>query len=92
MPLGDLVGTWLILIVGYPKVHWLFHYRARTHAVKSTVEFNFDDAAIKRELGEVPLTESSILAFIRELLEEGVRRVQHAITQSEGYPLGLPNL
>jgi hypothetical protein len=91
MPLGDLVGTWLILIVGFPKVHWLFHYRAKTQAGQAEVQFTFDDEPIKRELEEVPLTEPSILAFIRELLEEGVRRVQHAITQSEVNPLILPN-
>lgn len=91
MPLGDLVGTWLILIVGFPKVHWVFHYQAKIQTGQADVQFTFDDEPIKRELEEVPLTEPSILAFLRELLEEGVRRVQHAITQSEVNPLILPN-
>lgn len=89
MPLGDLVGTWLVLMVGFPKVHWLFHYQAQTG--KPDTLFTFDDEPIKRELGEVPLTEPLILAFIKELLQEGVRRVQQVITQGEASPLSLPN-
>ncbi|MCL4297272.1 MAG: ATP-binding protein [Anaerolineae bacterium] len=91
MPLGDLVGTWLILVVGFPKVHWMFHYRAETQVGQAGAQFTFDDEPIKRELEDVPLTDPSVLAFVRELLEEGVRRVQQAITQSEVNPLILPN-
>lgn len=91
MPLGDLAGTWLVLIIGFPKVHWLFHYRAKTQADQADTLFTFDDEPIKRELGEIPLTEPSILTFIKELLEEGVRGVQQVITQGEANPLILPN-
>ncbi|GAB4425967.1 MAG: ATP-binding protein [Anaerolineae bacterium] len=83
MPLGDLAGTWLTLVVGFPQIHWLFHYRARVQAGQADEDFTFDNEPIKQELGEIPLTEPSILAFIRELLQEGVGRVQQAITQSE---------
>lgn len=91
MPLGDLVGTWLVLMIGFPKVHWLFHYRAKTQTDRADTLFTFDDEPIKRELGEIPLTEPSILTFIKELLQEGVRRVQQVITQGEATPLILPN-
>ena len=91
MPLGDLAGTWLILIVGFPKVHWLFHYRAKTLVNQAAVQFTFDDETIKQELEEVPITEPSILTFIRELLQEGVRGVQQALTQSQVNPLILSN-
>jgi anti-sigma regulatory factor (Ser/Thr protein kinase) len=90
MPLGDLAGTWLSLLVGFPKVHWVFHYQAKTQTGEGNVQFTFDDEPIKQELGELPLTEPSILAFIRELLQEGVRSVQHAITQSEVNSLIIP--
>jgi hypothetical protein len=72
MPLGDLAGTVLTLVVAYPHIHWVFRYRA------DGVEFNFDDQPIKQELGDIPLTEPSILAFIRELLQEGIAGVQQA--------------
>lgn len=70
MPLGDLAGTVLTLVVGFPDVHWRFHYRVDGRS------FTFDDEPIKRELGDVPLTEPEILRFIREMLEEGVKSVQ----------------
>jgi anti-sigma regulatory factor (Ser/Thr protein kinase) len=77
MPLGDLVGTMLTLEVAYPNVHWVFNYRA------DGTEFVFDDKPIKRELEGLPLTEPSVLAFIRQLLKEGVESVQKAITELE---------
>jgi anti-sigma regulatory factor (Ser/Thr protein kinase) len=76
MPLGDISGTLLTLAVGYPEVHWVLHYRAGPHGA----EFTFDDEPIKRELAGIPLTEPSVLAFIREVIQEGVGRVQQAIT------------
>jgi anti-sigma regulatory factor (Ser/Thr protein kinase) len=83
MPLGDLTSTWLTLLVGFPQIHWLFQYRARVQTNRDDVEFTFDDEPIKLELGEIPLTEPSILTFMRELLQEGVSRVRQTITQSE---------
>ncbi len=78
MPVGDLAGTWLTLAVAYPKIHWLFRYKA------NGAEFAFDDEPIKRELGDLPFTEPPVLAFIRELLEEGVGSVRRAITNKVG--------
>lgn len=83
MPLGDLAGTWRILLIGFPDIHWLFRYRALICAGVDAVEFLFDSEPIKRELGEVPLTEPSVLAFIREMLQEGVKEIQDPISQHE---------
>jgi anti-sigma regulatory factor (Ser/Thr protein kinase) len=70
MPLGDVAGTVLTLVVGYPIIHWVFTYRT------DGKEFTFDDEPIKRELEGISLTEPSVLAFLRELLQEGVGNVQ----------------
>jgi hypothetical protein len=70
MPLGDLAGTVFTLVVGHPQVHWVFDYRV------GDAQFIFDDEPIKRELDGVPLTEPAILAFVREMLREGVDTVQ----------------
>ena len=70
MPLGDLAGTVLSLLIAWPQIHWLFRYRA------NGTEFTFDDEPIKDELGDVSLTEPSILGYIRETLQEGVGSVQ----------------
>jgi len=70
MPLGDLAGSVYVLVVGFPQIHWQFDYTADGNA------FSFDDQPIKEELGEVPLTEPSVLAFIRETLQNGISNVQ----------------
>jgi anti-sigma regulatory factor (Ser/Thr protein kinase) len=75
MPLGDLTGTMLTLVIGFPGIHWVFRYRV------DDAEFTFDDEPVKQALGEVPLTEPAILAFIKDLLREGVARVQRAAAQ-----------
>lgn len=70
MPLGDLASTWLTLVVSHPETHWLFHYQL------DDARFDFDDAPIKAELGDIPLSEPPILAYIREMLYEGIAQTQ----------------
>ncbi|MFZ6029290.1 MAG: ATP-binding protein [Chloroflexota bacterium] len=66
MPLGDIPGTVLSLVVGWPEIHWVLRYRL------DDKEFLFDDGPIKEELGDLPLCEPEVLAFLRQTLEEGV--------------------
>lgn len=72
MPLGDLPGTILSLIVGAPEVHWIFHY------IVDGNTFTFDDQKVKAELEDIPLTEPSVLKFLREMLEQEVSAIQPA--------------
>jgi len=66
MPLGDVVGTMLSLLVGWPQVHWILRYRVDDE------EFVFDDAPIKEELGDLPLSDPEVLTFLRGALREGI--------------------
>jgi hypothetical protein len=77
MPLGDLAETMLHVVIGHPQVHWLFHYQVGDKA------FTFDDELIKKEVAGLPLTEPSILTFIRELLQDGVDSVQQTTVERE---------
>lgn len=70
MPLGDLAGTIRGLVVGSPEIHWRFRY-----CVDGT-EFVFDDAPIKEALQGISLSEPTVLTFLREHLEEGIKAVQ----------------
>ena len=79
MPLGDLAGTLYTLVVGWPDVRWVLRYSA------SGARFEFDSGPIKQELGDVPLTEPSVLAFIRQSLEQGIAEIQ-GLTGSPGSP------
>lgn len=73
MPLGDLAGTFLTLLVAFPQVHWVFR-----HAVDGR-EFCFDSEPILKELDGVPLTEPAVLSFVKQLLHEGIARVQQSV-------------
>ena len=72
MPLGDLAGTVLALVVGFPETHWVFHYQVDGE------RFTFDDGPLKRELGELSLSEPPVLRFIREILQVGVADIRSA--------------
>jgi hypothetical protein len=66
MPIGDLEGTILSLVVGTPSVHWLFRYKVNEN------EFVFDDEPIKLELDGIPLSDPGVLKFIRGTIREGL--------------------
>jgi len=70
MPLGDITGTVLSLVVGWPDVHWVFCYRLDDR------EFVFDDQPIKAELVDIPLCEPEVLSFLRQTIEEGVAELK----------------
>ncbi len=66
-PLGDLTATVLSLAVGYPGVDLFYH-----HQVDEQL-FDFDTRAIREVLGaEVPFSDPEVLAFLRQMLEDGL--------------------
>lgn len=69
MPIGDLVTTILNLVVTNPQINWIFQYGYNEN------NFVFDDEAIKKELGEVPLTEPEILICMKEMLVSGIKEI-----------------
>ncbi len=64
MPMGDLPGTLLTLVVGYP--HADFVYR---HIVNDDT-FEFDSRLIKAELGEVALSEPEVIAYLKKQISD----------------------
>ena len=74
MPLGDLPGTWLSLLVGFPVVHWVFRYRYNQSV------FEFDDELIKNTLQDIPLSEPEVLSYLRQELEHGITQVKPQAT------------
>ncbi len=70
MPLGNIADTLITLVVGSPNIHWLFDYKMNQET------FNFDNQPIKDELGDIPLTEPDILAWIREYIHSGIKEVR----------------
>jgi len=70
MPLGDVAGTVLSLVIAFPAVHWKLIYRVNDQ------EFEFDDLPIKETLDGVSLTEPQILAYIRQTLQDGIYNIR----------------
>jgi hypothetical protein len=66
MPLGDLSGTFLTLLVGYPQIHWAFRYQ------NDHKEFLLDDQDLKKELSGIPLSDATVLAYLKKTLDEGI--------------------
>lgn len=67
MPLGDLAGTFLSLLIGYPDVHWRFKYQ------KDETVFYLNDKELKQELAGIPMSDATVLAFLRKTFEEGIQ-------------------
>jgi hypothetical protein len=76
MPLGDLPATFLSLVIAHPGVHWVFHYSVQPPGDAEKMDFEFDDQPIKDTLGDVPLTDPDVLAYVRGMLEEGIKSTQ----------------
>lgn len=70
MPLGDLSGTFLTLLIGEPGIDWIFEYQMDDEV------FQFDSSPIIQELNGIPLTDPTVLSFLRELLETGIKNAQ----------------
>lgn len=66
MPLGNLESTILTLLIGSPEVRWIFHYTAGDQT------FEFDSQPIIETLDGIPLTDPAILAYLREMIRDGI--------------------
>jgi len=70
MPLGDLAGTLQTLIIGTPDVHWVFEHRINDEF------FQFDDEPVKEILDGVPLSDPSVMRYIRDTLRTGIEELR----------------
>jgi len=76
-PLGDLRTTLMCTIVGHPELDIVYRY---------TVDggtFELDSAAIKSELGEVPLSHPRILRWLEQYISEGLVTASAVTAQEE---------
>jgi hypothetical protein len=64
MPMGDLAGTMLSIIVGNPNTDFVFRHEIGSKRLE------IDTRLIKAELGDVPLSEPSVIAYLREKISD----------------------
>lgn len=74
MPLGDISGSILTLVIAYPHINWRFNYKIIQPAEEK--EFSFDDTPIKECLQDISLCEPEVLSYLRELLDGEVSELQ----------------
>lgn len=73
MPLGNLAETFVNLLIGTPQMHWIFEYKLNQKS------FVVDDKEIKEELGDIALSEPTVIKFIREYIQSGILSVKEQV-------------
>jgi len=71
MPLGNLKDTLLGAVIGHPEVDFTIKLTSNKGGVEKS--FYFDTAAIKEELGYIPLTYPDVIEYIDQSLLEGIQ-------------------
>ncbi len=64
MPMGDLAGTALTLVIGYPQADFVFRHTVNGRASE------FDSRPIKAELEGIALSEPTVIAFLKQELSQ----------------------
>ncbi|MBE5768430.1 MAG: sensor histidine kinase [Clostridiales bacterium] len=70
LPLGDVAGTLLTLFIGCPdKPDFLFE------GVTPKGECSFDTRMVRQVLGDIPLNEPAVVAWMQEALQEEINPI-----------------
>ena len=69
-PLGDLVSTMVTLIQGNPDIDFLFLHTVNGKSVRLST------AEMRKELGDVPLSNGEVLNWIKEYLTEQYKEIE----------------
>jgi anti-sigma regulatory factor (Ser/Thr protein kinase) len=68
-PWGSMVNTLVTLIVGNPEIDFYYHHQ------KDSFEYSLDTEVIKKELGEVPISNTEVINLLRSDLEENLNQI-----------------
>lgn len=68
-PWGSMVDTLIILIVSNPEKDFFYHHR------KGTFEYTLDTEVIKKELGEVPISNPEVIKVLRSDLKDNLKQI-----------------
>ncbi|ABR48436.1 histidine kinase [Alkaliphilus metalliredigens QYMF] len=69
VPLGNMVDTMLILIGSDDQIDYIY-----THYYKNKIFF-LDTKEVKKQLGDVPITNVNVVTFLKEYIEEGLKEL-----------------
>ena len=68
-PLGDMVQTMMMLIVGNPDVDFSYHHQ------KGDQSYCLDTTEFRKTLEEIPINHPEVIKLIKKDLEEGLKEV-----------------
>ena len=68
-PWGRMVDTLITLIVGNPEIDFFYHHR------KDDFEYTLDTEVIKKELGDVPISNPEVIKVLRDDLKDNLNRI-----------------
>ena len=78
IPLGDVSGTFAMLIMANPKIRWMIEFWSCSNA------FKLDTDEIKQELGDIPLDNCDVVNWIQNTLSEGIIEVFGGVLDEVG--------
>ena len=65
-PLGDVIDTIVILTTGNPKVDFIYSH------ITDQGEYTYDSRKVKEVLEDVPIYDSQVATFLRDMLRENI--------------------
>jgi hypothetical protein len=65
-PLGKITGTLVALIIGNPKMDFIYEHR------KNSQTYVLDTREIKEQLEDIPINHPEVLHFLKENVQEGL--------------------
>ena len=68
-PWGSMVSTLITLIVGNPDIDFFYHHQ------KGAFEYTLDTKVIKKELGEVPISNPEVIKLLRRDLKDNLNQI-----------------
>jgi len=66
MPIGNLQATLMQLLIGYPKIHWIFNISRDDNS------FLLDDKEIKGAIGDLSLSHPQVLKAVKQIIQTGL--------------------
>lgn len=74
-PLGDMASTVTTLVSMNTEIQFLYRHKV------DKKEFVFDTAEIREILGDVPLSEPTVMQWMREFIEENTKALYGGVTE-----------
>ncbi|MDP8232147.1 MAG: ATP-binding protein [Candidatus Zophobacter franzmannii] len=74
MPIGNLKDTLISAIIGHAEVD--FWVQLTHSGAGKSLEWSFNTAEIKAELGDIPLTYPDVIQYIDENINDGIKKTE----------------